>query len=99
MKSVWLLHALFLILVASVIAGSGFYFLRQKLIELAEVREQIAKSEYTLELIEAKTWGLELVSYSDGTRGIILPKGADIKHTGQLKDGRMGVVVIPAKNN
>ena len=63
--------------------------------DLDELKAQVAQKRSTLDELQSKTWGLELVKYNDGSRGIILPKGVQIDRTGDMKDGRTVVVIRP----
>lgn len=93
------LLGVFLLAVAIVIAGGLFGVMhlvgKSRLQELAELKAAIRTEQATLAELESKTWGLELVNYGDGTRGIILPKGVKVDRTGGLTDksGRIGIVI------
>jgi hypothetical protein len=63
--------------------------------DLDELKVKVAQERGTLDELWSKTWGLELVKYDDGSRGIILPKGVRIDRTGDVKDGRAAVVIRP----
>lgn len=93
------LQGVFLLAVALVCAGGGYaalgYVYRGRLAELAEVKAQVRAEKATLAELQRETWGLELVTYGDGTRGIILPRGTKIDRTGAVQDGRTGIVIRP----
>lgn len=86
----------FLLAVAIVIAGGLFGVMhlvgKSRLQDLAELKAAIQREQATLAELESKTWRLELVQYKDGTKGIILPKGAKLDRTGEVPDGRTGIV-------
>lgn len=63
--------------------------------EAAELRAAMREEEATLAALRSKTWSLELVSYSDGGRGIILPKGVRFERSGKIPDGRDAIVIKP----
>lgn len=85
LKRTGLFQAVFLVAVAIILSGAVFaamnYIGKSKLADLDE--------------LQSKTWGLELVTYDDGTRVIILPKGTKVDRTGAVKDGRTAIVVTP----
>lgn len=93
------LQGVFLLAVAIVCAGVGYaalgYVYRGRLADLAEVKAQVRAERATLAELRGGTWGLELVTYDDGTRVIILPKGTKVDRTGAVKDGRTAIVVTP----
>ena len=90
-------HTLFLLLVGGLIAGGLWMFqdfaLEQAKKERAALTREIAILSEQAEKLKAKTWGVELVEWRDGGRGIILPKGVRVKHTGQVEDGREAIVI------
>ena len=62
--------------------------------ELADLRAAIAAERGTLAKLQSETWQLELVTYRDGRRGILLPKGTTIEWSGTVpNDGREGIVI------
>lgn len=62
--------------------------------ELADLRAAIAAERGTLAKLQSETWQLELVTYHDGKRGILLPKGTTIERMGTVpNDGREGIVI------
>lgn len=63
--------------------------------EREALKVAIQAEEATLAELRSKTWGLELVNYRDGGRGIILPKGVQFVRSGKLKDGREAVIIAP----
>jgi hypothetical protein len=99
MRRAWLLHGVFLLAVAGVIAGvSTFavnYLLKSRINELAELKAAIVVEQRILGELQGKTWGLELVTYGDGTRGIVLPRGVKVDRTGAVQDGRTAIVIKP----
>ena len=94
-----LMQGVFLLAVALVVGGVGFAVMgfigKSKLAELAELKATIREERTTLSELQAETWGLILVHYDDGTRGIILPKGVKVERTGALKDGRGAIIIKP----
>ena len=94
-----LMQAVFLLAVALVICGAGVaagnFQLKSRVSELAELKAAIRAEEATFSELRSKTWGLELVNYGDGTRGIVLPKGVKVERTGTVQDGRFGIVIKP----
>ena len=92
-----LMQGVFLIAVAILLAGAGYfalgYIAQSRFDELAELKAEIRQNEATLLQLQAKTFGLELVDYKDGSRGIILPKGVKVDRTGAIPDGRTAVVI------
>lgn len=63
--------------------------------ELETLKASIQTEKATLAEMKSKTWGLELMSYSDGGRGIILPKGTTFSHTAKIEKGRTAIVIKP----
>lgn len=99
LRRTWPLHGVFL-LVAGVVTLGALYFagnmlFNSRVTELAELKAAIRTEEATLAELRGKTWGLELVNYGDGTRGILLPKGVKVDRTGAVQDGRAAVVIKP----
>lgn len=96
-RATGLLGGLFLLLVALVVIGAVYFagslLYKSRLEELAELKAQVTAERATLAELQAKTWGLELVKYQDGTRGIILPKGTKFDRSGPVQDGRTGLVI------
>lgn len=94
-----LLQGVFLLAVALVIIGAtyaaGSLLVKSRVEELAELKAQVTAERSTLDELRSKTWGLELVNYGDGTRGIVLPKGIKVDRTGAVQDGRAAVVIKP----
>lgn len=94
-----LLQGVFLLAVALVVIGAAYaasvLLVKSRVDELAELKAAIRAEEATLAELRSKTWGLELVNYGDGTRGILLPKGIKIDRTGAVQDGRAAVVIKP----
>jgi len=92
LAGIWLKSSLILVALALVIAGAGWgatsWLIRRRLAQLTELDRQISQDS----AIKA---GFELVSYNDGTQGIILPKGTAYVRSGQAQDGRTAVVIKP----
>lgn len=63
--------------------------------EHASLKAAIQAEEATLAELQSKTWGLELVNYSDGGRGIILPKGTTFSHTAKIENERTVIIIKP----
>lgn len=91
--------ALILLGVGAIVCGTSIAFIGWSTESLREERAAmkaaIHAEEAMLTELQSQTWGLELVSYGDGTRGILLPKGTKIDRTGTIKDGREAVVIKP----
>ena len=94
-----LLQGVFLLAVALVVIGAAYaagrFLVKSRVDELAELKAQVTAERGTLDELRSKTWGLELVNYGDGTRGILLPKGVKVDRTGAVPDGRAAVVIKP----
>jgi len=94
-----LMQGIFLLAVTLVVIGAayvtGALLVKSRVDELAELKAAIRAEEATLAELRSKTWGLELVNYDDGNRGIILPKGSRVDRSGAVADGRIGVVIRP----
>ncbi len=94
-----LMQGVFLLAVALVAIGAAYvaggFLAKSRLNELAELKAQITQEQATLAELRSKTWGLELVNYGDGTRGVLLPKGVKVDRTGNVSDGRAAVVIKP----
>ena len=94
-----LMQGIFLLAVALVIIGAAYaagqWIFNSRISELAELKAQVRAERAILGELQSKTWGLELVSYGDGTRGIILPRGTKVDRTGAIPDGRIGIVIKP----
>ena len=99
LRSTGLMQGVFLLAVALVIGGIGFAVMgfigKSRIAELAELKAAIQGERATLSELQAETWGLTLVHYDDGTRGIILPIGVKVERTGALKDGRGAIIIKP----
>lgn len=93
------MQGVFLLAVAMVVIGAAYVagnlLVKSRVDELAELKTQIEAERDTLAELRSKAWGLELVKYDDGSRGIILPKGVKVDRTGAVQDGRIGVVIRP----
>lgn len=98
-RSTGLQMALILLGVGAIVCGTSIAFIGWSTESLREERAAmkaaIHAEEAMLTELQSQTWGLELVSYGDGTRGILLPKGTKIDRTGTIKDGREAVVIKP----
>ena len=92
-----LLQAVFLLAVALIIAGASLgglnWFIKSRLSELAEVKSAIQAEKATLADLQSKTWKLELITFSDGSRGVILPKGKQYERITTMEDGRAVVLL------
>jgi len=61
--------------------------------EAEEQQERFAALSATVEVLKDKTGGgVELVTYKDGTRAVILPAGSKITRSGKMPDGRAAVM-------
>lgn len=98
-RSTGLLWGLFQVAVALVIIGvvyfAGGLMAKSRVDELAELKIQLSQARATLEELQSKTWGLELMKYNDGTRGIILPKGIQYERNAPIEDGKIAVIIKP----
>lgn len=94
-----LFQGAFLLLVALVAIGAVYFagslLFKSRLEELAELRTQLVQARSTLDELQSKTWGLELMNYSDGGRGIILPKGTTFSHKAKIENGRTAIIIKP----
>lgn len=97
MTRVSTLQAVFLVIAALLIFGLAFgslvYLSNSRLEELAALKAAVQAEQEKLAEITGKTWGLELTIYSDGTRGIILPKGMTVEKSGPIKGGREAILI------
>lgn len=97
LKRTGLFHGVFLVAVALILGAGLFvgvsYVSKSKLADLAELKAAIRTEEATLRELQTKTWGLELVKYQDGTRGIVLPKGTKYIRHGTIPGSREAVVI------
>ncbi len=97
MRRTGLLQAVFLLAVALIIAGASLgglnWFIKSRLSELAEVKSAIQAEKATLADLQSKTWKLELITFSDGSRGVILPKGKQYERITTMEDGRAVVLL------
>lgn len=99
LRQTGLYQGVFLVAVAIVLAA-GFialtsYMSKSKLAELHELKATIRTEEGRLAELRSKTWELELMTYNDGGRGIILPKGTAYSHTAKQNDGRTVIIIKP----
>nr|CDL65930.1 unnamed protein product [uncultured bacterium]CRY93695.1 hypothetical protein [uncultured prokaryote] len=96
-RGAWWRHTLFLVLVGSLIAGGLWMFqdfaIEQAKKERAALKREITELEAQAKKLGAKTWGIELIEWRDGQRGILLPKGVHVQYTGKADDGRDAIVV------
>lgn len=94
-----LMQGVFLVAVAVVIAGGAYFAMRfigaRELAQLQELKEQIKAERVILSELQSKTWGLELVNYSDGGRGIILPRGTTFSRAAKIENGRTAIIINP----
>ena len=94
-----LMQGVFLLAAGVVIIGALYFVAKMlfdsRITELAELKAAIRAEEGTLAELRSKTWGLELVNYGDGTRGILLPRGVKVDRSGAMKDGREAIVIKP----
>lgn len=99
MKRTGLFQAVFLLAVALIIAGASFgglsWFIKSRLSELAEVKAAIQAEKATLADLQSKTWGLELVEYKEGGKGIVLPKWLEFERAATLKNGKTALIIKP----
>ena len=99
MKRTGLFQAAFLLAVALIIAGASFgglsWLVKSRLSELAEVKAAIQAETATLADLQSKTWGLELTEYTNGGKGIILPKGLEFERAATLKNGKTALIIKP----
>lgn len=54
---------------------------------LAELKAAVQEEAAALAELKSKTWGLRLVTFPDGTRGIVLPKDMKYERHGKVKTG------------
>lgn len=94
-----LMQGVFLVAVAVVIAGGAYFAMRfigaRELAQLQELKEQVRAERVILSELQSKTWGLELVNYSDGGRGIILPRGTTFSRAAKIENGRTAIIINP----
>lgn len=100
-----ILQGAFLLVVALVMGFVGWagvgYLIDRRASDLGELMAQVEVEKATLAALQSETWGLELITFRDGTRAIILPKGIKYSHNGEMKDekgkksGRIGIVIKP----
>jgi hypothetical protein len=83
-----------LVLGVLIVAGAVYTGLEWAREEHAALQASIKEAKNTLEQMHKETWGLELRS-NEHERWIILPKGVQVKRTGELEDesGRVGVAL------
>lgn len=91
--------SVFLIAVALVMAGAGFavmnFYGKSKLQELAELKAAIRTEQATLNELQSKTWGLELLTIN-GKRWIRFKRGDTPGETGTWENGKWhGIEVKP----
>lgn len=98
-RSTGLQMALILLAIAVVVCGASVGFIGWSTDSLRKERDTlkaaILAEEATLAELRSKTWGLELVNYSDGGRGIILPKGTTFSHKAKIENGRTAIIIKP----
>lgn len=92
-------QGIFLVAIAIIFAGAVFAAMsftgKSKLVDLYELKAQIREEEGRLAELRSKTWELELMTYNDGGRGIILPRGTAYSHTAKQNDGRTVIIIKP----
>lgn len=95
-----------LLAIAVVIIGLTYFVIAPALVrsyadDLADVKAELAEERATLAAMRSETWGLELNTYRDGTRAIVLPKGVKYIRNGEMEDakgkknGRIGILIKP----
>lgn len=105
-RSTGLLGALFVLTVGVVVATvavAGIWWgtssLRDEAAELRStivtLRQYAAEERRTLQELEGKTWGLELVQYKEGNRGIVLPKGLKFERAATIENGKTALIIKP----
>ena len=105
-RSTGLLGALFVLAVGVVVAAvavAGVWWgtssLRDEAAELrstiATLRQYAAEERRTLQELEGKTWGLELVQYKEGNRGIVLPRGLKFERAAAIENGKTALIIKP----
>lgn len=105
-RSTGLLGALFVLAVGVVVATvavAGIWWgtssLRDEAAELRStivtLRQYAAEERRTLQELEGKTWGLELVQYKEGNRGIVLPKGLKFERAATIENGKTALIIKP----
>lgn len=98
-RSTGLQMALILFGVGIIVCGASVAFIGWSTDSLREERAAlktaIQAEEATLAELQSKTWRLELVNYSDGGHGIILPKGTTFSHTAKIENGRTAIIIEP----
>lgn len=80
----------------SLIVGVGFYLWQSGMqderakiaAELKTLKAQVAEEEATLADMHSKTWGIKLTIFSDGKKGIVLPKGIKYERHGKIEGGK-----------
>jgi hypothetical protein len=82
-----------LILVAFLWLG-GNIWMKSKENKLVSIDTQTQKQEATLKQMHEKTWGIELVTTENGTRGIVLRKGMHYVRTGEDSTNRPGQEIL-----
>ena len=94
-----LFQAVFLLAVALIIAGASFgglsWLVKSRLSELAEVKAAIQTEKATLADLQSKTWGLKLVEYKEGGKGIVLPKWLEFERAATLENGKTALIIKP----
>ena len=56
--------------------------------EAAEYRAEIAALKETSAKLQSETWGLKLTIFTDGKKGIVLPKGMKYERHGKVEGGQ-----------
>lgn len=91
-KHVAVLSLVALVISAAIYFGLGF-LVKKRAADLDALSVQVSAHRATLAELQAKTWGLELITFSDGSRGVILPKGQQFERIANLQDGRSVAVL------
>ena len=56
--------------------------------ENADLKALIQAEQSTFDGLRSKTWGLELITFRGGSRGVILPTGQQFERIATMQDGR-----------
>jgi hypothetical protein len=91
LKHIGFLCLMAVLLSVTIYAGLGF-FANRRAAELDELSAQVSVHRATLAELQSQTWGVELVNFRDGSRGIALSKG-EFERIAELQDGRSVVIL------
>lgn len=91
--------ALVLCIIGGIVAG-GLWMFQDFVLNKAKKERDLLLSEIAslteqADKLKTKTWGVEFVEWSDGERGIILPKGVTFVRQVKVNDGRNAAVIAP----